>query len=311
MLAMRWAEPFVDPSWAFELKWDGIRAILTFGDGRPLIRSRAGNDLSGRYPDLAAHAPQRPLVLDGEIVAFDESGRPSFEVLQQRMGLTGRADVAEAMRTTPVAFAAFDVLFDGAEVIDEPWELRRRRLELLALAPPYVVSHVVPGDPTGLWELVQERGIEGIVAKRLGSVYRPGERSPDWRKITRFRQVRAVVGGYLPGEGGRAGTFGSLLLGLHDAGGLRWIGSVGSGFSDAALAAIREALDAMTIGECPFVPDPELPRSAVWVEPHLVAVVQYKEFTGSGRLRGPSFKGFTDDDPTAITWQAEGPDGPG
>jgi bifunctional non-homologous end joining protein LigD len=120
-----------------------------------------------------------------------------------------------------------------------------------------------------------------------------------------------VVGGYLPGEGGRAGSFGSLLLGLHDLAGLRWIGSVGSGFSDAALAAIREALDAMTIGECPFVRDSELPRAAVWVEPQLVAVVQYKEFTGSGRLRGPSFKGFTDDDPAAITWQAEGPDGLG
>jgi bifunctional non-homologous end joining protein LigD len=119
--------------------------------------------------------------------------------------------------------------------------------------------------------------------------------------------VRAVVGGYLPGEGGRAGTFGSLLLGLWEAGALRWVGSVGSGFGDAALAAIRETLDVLTIEESPFWSSADLPGNAVWVEPRLVALVQYKEFTGAGRLRAPSFKGFTDDDLATVTWENEGP----
>jgi bifunctional non-homologous end joining protein LigD len=308
MLATAHPRPFIDAAWVFELKWDGIRGIVTVGPDSPVtITSRAGNSLTARYPDLHHLALPRPTVLDGEIVAFDDDGRPSFEVLQQRMGRAG----VDAVGVVGVSFVAFDVLFDGEQVIGESWIARRERLESMRLPDPYVVSSVVPEDPSDLWALVEERGIEGIMAKRRSSIYRPGARSPDWRKITRFRQVRAVVGGFLPGARGRADSFGSLLLGLWSDGGLRWIGAVGTGFDQQQLAAIRGALDEMTIDESPFIDPVAIPSGAVWVVPQLVALVQYKEYTTAGRLRGPSFKGFTDDDAGSITWDREGPDAPG
>jgi bifunctional non-homologous end joining protein LigD len=157
-----------------------------------------------------------------------------------------------------------------------------------------------------LWEFVLDRGLEGMVAKRIGSEYRPGVRSPDWRKIHNLHTVRALVGGYTPGERGRSRTFGALLLGLRDGDKLRWIGAVGTGFSDMALASIRAGLDQNRRAASPFHPDSEIP-SATWVEPYLVAAVEYSAWTGAGRLRRPVFKGFTDDDPETITWEAEGP----
>jgi bifunctional non-homologous end joining protein LigD len=311
MLAGRRPAPFVDPDWAFELKWDGVRAVVSWDGATVTLWSRTGNDISATYPELGDFRAERPLVLDGEIVTLDDTGRPSFEKLQRRMNLSGPQEIATAVHTVPVSYVAFDVLFDGDDITDRPWDTRRERLDALHLEPPFVTSAVVMADPTSLWRLVEERGLEGIMAKRRASPYRPGARSNDWLKITRFRQVRALVGGFLPGDGARAGIFGSLLLGLWDAGSLRWIGAVGSGFSGAALRAIRETLDVLETADSPFAPDAETPANAVWVEPRLVALVQYKEYTSAGRLRGPSFKGFTDDDPTTITWEREGPGGPG
>ncbi len=309
MLATPWPEPFVDRDWVFEVKWDGVRTIVTW-DGRAVsLRSRAGNDATARYPELGGLRAAHPLVLDGEIVALDSSGRPSFERLQQRMNLSGIQRIGEAVEGVPVSCIVFDVLFDGAEIIAKPWEERRERLERLILPAPFVLSATAREDPEGMWSLVVDRGLEGIVGKHRASSYRPGARSTEWRKISRFRQLRAVVGGYLPGDGGRAGTFGSLLLGLWVPEGLRWVGAVGSGFDDVSLRAIREALDQMTIDRSPFIPDAAMPRGAIWVAPFLVAVVQYKEFTSVGRLRAPSFKGFSDDDPAGITWSIEGPTG--
>jgi bifunctional non-homologous end joining protein LigD len=311
MLAARRSGPFIDSDWAFELKWDGVRALLSWNGATVTLRSRAGNDMSAKYPELLTFQADRPVVVDGEIVALDDTGRPSFERLQQRMNLSGAREINAASAAVPISYVAFDVLFDRGDVTAEPWEDRRLRLDALQLEPPFVSSAVVIGDPTSLWRLVEQRGLEGIMAKRRRSMYRPGARSADWLKITRFRQVRAMVGGFLPGDGARSGIFGSLLLGLWDAGSLRWIGAVGSGFSGVALRAIRDTLDVLEIAESPFAPNADLPTNAVWVEPRLVALVQYKEFTSAGRLRGPSFKGFTDDDPTLITWEREGPDGPG
>ncbi len=308
MLATAWPEPFVDGDWIFELKWDGIRGLVAAGPSFGFrITSRSGNDLTSHYPELASLDVDTDVILDGEIVALDPHGRPSFEVLQQRSGRTG----AEAANVVAVTYVAFDILYDGVETIDEPWSVRRGRLEALGLQPPYDISTVIPGDPTALWSFVEERGIEGIVGKRRSSRYRAGTRSPDWRKITRFRQARAVVGGFTAGSGGRADTFASLLLGLWSGKDLRWIGSVGSGFSDRDLVAIRAALNSMQIDTSPFVDTSQIPSDAVWVEPQLVALVQYKEFTAAGRLRGPSFKGFTDDDLGEVTWEREGPGAPG
>jgi bifunctional non-homologous end joining protein LigD len=311
MLATRGERLITDPDWVHELKWDGVRTLLYFDGRNVTLRSRAGNDATSRYPELGALRADRPVILDGEIVAFDAAGRPSFERLQQRMNLGSPHLVREAVTQVPVAFVVFDLLFDGVPLVERAWTERRERLEGLELPVPLVISEVVEGDPAGLWEFIGERQLEGVVAKRRSARYRPGVRSPDWRKITKFRQVRAVVGGYLPGEGGRSGSFGSLLLGLVVPAGLKWIGAVGSGFDNATLRAIRSALDQMETDEPPFVDIADIPAGAVWVKPQLVALVQYKEFTSIGRLRGPSFKGFTGEDPTAVTWEREGPAGPG
>ncbi len=307
MLASPWPRVFAHADWVFELKWDGVRAILSW-DGRHVsLRSRRGNDATARYPELGVPVADHPVVLDGEIVSLDDLGRPSFERLQQRMNLAGGHLIARAVTAVPISFVVFDVLYDGTEVLTEPWERRRQRLEALALPPPLVPSTIVEEDPTLLWDLVDQRRLEGIVAKQKGSPYRPGVRSTEWRKITRFRSARAVVGGFLPGEGNRTGSFGSLLVGMWTEAGLRWVGAVGSGFSYASLGAVRDALDQMRRPDSPFISDPAMPKQAVWVEPVLVAVVQYKDFTASGRLRGPSFKGFTDDPPESVTWDSEGP----
>ena len=309
MLATPWPAAFTDPGWLFELKWDGVRAILNW-DGESLtIQSRSGRDVTATYPELSELSRGGPVVLDGEIVAFDETGRPSFPALQKRIGIAGGMRAIEAARTNPVSYVVFDLLFDGEDIARRPIEERLARLGAMDLPAPLVSSAVIPTDGEALFAAVVERGLEGIVAKRRGSLYRSGVRSPDWRKIAHVLAVRAVVGGFTPGGGGRAGTFGSLVLGLWDGPYLRWIGSVGTGFDDPALFAIRGALDEMTAGERPFRPDPDLPDDTTWVVPHLVARVEFKEWTNAGRLRAPSFKGFIADPVEEQTWAAEGPGG--
>ena len=299
MLATRWPGAYSDPGWAFEVKWDGVRAIASW-DGTGLdVRSRTGRPIGPEYPELDQLAGLEPCVLDGEIVAFDSEGRPSFGRLQQRKTVE-----------TPISFMAFDLLFLGAPLLEEPWTARRDRLTGLELPPPFVIPDPVVGDGEALWAGVAEQGLEGMVAKRLDSTYRPGERSPLWRKIARVDQVRAAVAGYLPGEGGRASTFGSLLLGLVEGDGLRYIGSVGTGFTSATLAAIRSAFDELATDRSPFRSGSEVPPGARFIEPSLVALVEFKEWTRAGKLRAPSFKGFTEDDPASATWISEGPPAP-
>ena len=301
MLATPWPRPFSDEGWLFEPKWDGIRGIVTWDGTAISIRTRNGTEVSDRYPELADLAGISPCVFDGEIVAFDEEGRPSFERLQQRMHRIGGRGAIHG-----VGFIAFDLLDDGGPLVSLPVEERIARLEGLDLPPPYGTVAPRRGDGDALWDLVVERDLEGMVAKRVGSPYRPGVRSPDWRKIHHLHTVKALVAGFTPGERGRASTFGALLLGLREGDALRWIGAAGTGFSDEALGSIRQSLDELRIERSPFHHDREIPK-ATWVRPQLVAVVEYRNWTGAGRLRRPVFKGFSDDDPEAITWDAEGP----
>lgn len=307
MAATAWPRVFEDDGWRFEIKWDGVRVLLFYDDGVVKLKSRSGLDATIRYPELTTFRADRATVLDGEIVALDETGRPSFERLQGRMNLSSPALVRSATEQVPITYVVFDVLHDGSTVTSESWAERRQRLERVELSGPIVPSDAV-SEARSLWDFVVERDLEGIVAKRVDSPYRPGKRSPDWRKIASFRTVRAVVGGFTPGEGGRGGAFGALLLGLWEGGRLRWIGSVGSGFSDESLVAIRGALDEMRCEVSPFVEEEAMPRPAMWVTPQLVAMVQYRQWTSAGRLRAPSFKGFTDDPVEAVTWAAEGPE---
>lgn len=304
MLATPWPSPFDDDAWIFELKWDGVRCLLSTDGGAVSLTSRAGNDMTGRYPEIASLDLPRDVVLDGEIVALDESGRPSFERLQGRMNIDRRLTEGSPI---PVTLVVFDLLRDGAPLLDLALEERGERLELLSLPEPIVVGDRFAGRSSSIWEFVEQNDLEGIVAKRLGSRYLPGAKSPDWRKIGYFKHVRAVVGGFTTGTGGRESTFGSLLLGLWDDGRLRWVGAVGSGFDDKSLHAIRGALDAMTRPESPFSDRSEMPPGTTWVEPTLVAMVRFKQWTEAGKLRAPSFRGFTDSPSQEISWAREGP----
>jgi bifunctional non-homologous end joining protein LigD len=305
MLATRWPDAFDDPGWWFEVKWDGYRAIVSADGGKVRARSRRGLDLTGPFPELRGLPIPDGVAVDGEIVAFDESGRPSFSNLQRRTGFGGQGTGAEV----GVNLVVFDLLYAGEQLTAVPYELRRARLERLELPPPIVVPEATPEQGRSLLAAARARGLEGVVAKRLGSTYLPGRRTPDWRKIAIKRRLRAVVGGYLPGEGGRTSTFGSVLVGINDDVGLRWIGAVGSGFDEATLSAFTDALRQIERPDTPFynevvVPNPNRP---VWVEPGIVVDVEYKEWTHDLHLRAPVYKGVEVADPDTVTWIEEGP----
>ena len=306
MLATRWPSPFSDEDWAFEVKWDGIRALLYFDGLRAHVHSRTGRNVTASYPELAGLSFDGIGIFDGEIVAFDGDGHPSFGALQRRMNLRGAADVARAAIDNPVGFVVFDLLHAEGPLINDTWDDRMAALAEFDLPPPCTRSQPTLGDGEALWEAVEHQGLEGIVAKRRDSPYRPGVRSPDWRKVARVQHVRAVVGGFTSGHGSREATFGGLLLGLVDGESLRYIGSVGTGFDAPILRLIREALDEMTTAESPFHDD-DLPRDVTWIHPRLVAVVRFKEWTAAGRLRAPVFHGFVDHDWETVTLAEEGP----
>lgn len=303
MLATRWPEAFDDQDWWFEVKWDGYRAVVGAAHGRVRARSRRGLDLSGPFPELEALDIPDGVVVDGEVTAFDPDGRPSFSLLQRRTGFGGNRTGA----AVGVNLVVFDLLFRGEDVTSSPYEDRRRMLGELNLESPIIVPEPTPTTGIGLFDAVKDEGIEGIVAKRLGSLYQPGRRSNDWRKIAVKHRMRAVVGGYLLGEGGRATTFGSVLVGLHRPEGLRWVAAVGSGFNEQSLSAFADALRQLERPTSPFVNDVIAPGSPVWVEPGIVVNVEFKEWTRDDHLRAPVYKGIEIADPETVTWAEEGP----
>lgn len=298
-------EGFDDPEWVFEVKWDGVRAIATTvrpGTGEPAstrLVSRLGNDVTAAYPELASlweRVLARNAVLDGEIVAFGTDGVPSFQRLQRRMHLRDEGGVDRARTRIPVTYMVFDLLaVDGAAIIDRPLAERLALLdEVLVPGGAVQRSEAVPEAGTALFSAASERGLEGLVAKRAASPYRPGQRSRDWRKLKVRRSVDCVVGGWLPGQGGRGGSLGALLLGLHDEGRLRYVGRVGSGFDEAELARL-DALLAERAGDSPFSGGPPRPpKGARFVRPDLVCRVEYGEVTEEGVLRAPSYKGLVE-----------------
>jgi bifunctional non-homologous end joining protein LigD len=302
MQAVAVDRPFSAVGWRFEPKWDGWRCLARWDGERLELRSRAGHDLTPSFPWLGPPTA-RPVVLDGEVVALDADGRPSFGALQRRTGFD--RDVGGPR---DVAVFVFDLLgLDDDDLTDRPFSDRLAALDTLALVAPWHRTPGVADDGEALWASLLDQGFEGMVAKRLDAPYQPGVRSPAWRKVVLRRSARAIVVGYTPGEGGRARTFGSLVLAVGTPEGLRWVGQVGTGFDDTALALIRSHLDEMQAEEPLLEPHPDLPGGVVWVEPRLVAHVGYREWTSDGRLRHPSFKGFGPEVPEEVTWEVEGP----
>jgi bifunctional non-homologous end joining protein LigD len=305
MKAVTGTLPPDDGSWAFEIKWDGMR-VLAHVDGRGGLRLRSGNgaDATPSYPELAGlrdALPNHDVLLDGEVVAFDESGRPSFGRLRHRMHVTAAADAARRAAEIPVVYVVFDLLvLDGVEAMALPYVDRRRLL--CDLLPANGAGWQVPehrvGDGAALYEAASERRLEGVMAKRLDSTYQPGKRSSAWVKVKVRHRQELVVGGWQPGEGGRAGRLGSLLVGYYDdSGRLRFAGKVGTGFRDAELDRLGALLAERAADEPPFDPPPPraVARIARWVRPELVAEVEFGEWTADGILRHPSYLGLRHD----------------
>lgn len=300
--------------WHFEMKWDGVRVIAHVDDGRVRLTSRRGRDETVRYPDLLADLAAlgcRNAVLDGEIVVLDPGGAPSFGLLQPRINLTRPADIAAAAAQAPAQLLLFDVLrLDDEALMRRPYEERRQLLEGLhpASGSRVQVPPEFEGDLEAALDASEAFRLEGVVAKRRGSVYQPGARARSWLKIKHRRSQSVVVGGWRPGQGNRHGTVGSLLLGIPDGDLLRYVGRAGSGFSDAGLAEADRLLAPLARAASPFedVP-PEDARDAHWVEPSLVGEVYYTEVTGPGRLRHPVWKGWRPDQaPDSVVWETPG-----
>jgi bifunctional non-homologous end joining protein LigD len=303
MLATAGTLPVRDADWAFEMKWDGIRALAFVAGGEVRLVSRSGRDISQVYPELAGLAgaiDAQDAVLDGEIVAFGDHEWPEFEALQQRMNISSAAQARVLAAQVPVSYLAFDVLWlHGKPLLDQPYTARRDRLDRLGLdggswqAPPSFRGEA----GADVQAVSRQHHLEGVVAKRLRSRYEPGRRSPSWLKIKNIRRQEVVVGGWKPGEGGRAGGIGSLLVCVHHGGVLVYSGHVGTGFTQETLRMLADKLAPLRRPTSPFgteVPAADA-RAAHWVEPVLVAEIAFSDWTRSGRLRAPSYKGLRDD----------------
>jgi bifunctional non-homologous end joining protein LigD len=279
--------PATDEGWVYEVKWDGFRTLVFVDGGRVRLQSSNRLDVTTRWPDLAEVGPAvhaESAVLDGEVVALLDDGRPSFGALVRGEG--------------PVMFMAFDLLaLNGHDTTGLPLEQRRHLLtEVLepgdrwALSPQY-------DDGEALARATEAQGLEGVMAKRRGSPYVAGKRSPTWRKVKHRRRQEFVVGGWSPGEGNRSTSFGSLALGVYEGGRLRFAGAVGTGFDARTLTSLQQLLAERPVDACPFDPPP--PKAALrrprWVRPDLVAEVEFAEWTHDGIVRHSSFQGLRDD----------------
>jgi bifunctional non-homologous end joining protein LigD len=288
--------PSDEDRYGFEIKWDGVRALAYVARGRLRLESRTGRDLTAQFPEARAlleRLGRRQAVLDGELVAFDDAGRPSFQTLQGRIHLTSEAMVRERMRSIPVTLMLFDVLhLSGRDTRELAYPARRELLEGLDLdLDGLQTPRWHRGEGAALLELSREQGLEGVIAKRLDSRYLPGRRSDAWLKVKNHRSQEVVIGGWLPGKGRRSGTLGALLAGYFEEGELRYAGKVGTGFSEQDLRLLVERLEPLRRDESPFAGrQPE--RGAIFVEPKLVGEVEFGEWTNAGTMRHPAFKGL-------------------
>jgi bifunctional non-homologous end joining protein LigD len=305
MLARTGALPVGD-DWAYEIKWDGVRAIGYAEGGRLKLESRNGNNVTPRYPELRALGRAlgaHEAILDGEVVALDADGHPSFQRLQRRMHLTSEGQVRRLSESEPVVYMIFDLLWlDGHSLLGLTYTERRARLAELELAgPTWQVPAYHQGNGPGLLEATKAQGLEGLIAKRIDCPYVPGRRAQGWVKVKNVRNTDVVVGGWVGGDGGRLGRIGALVIGFSEPDGtLRYAGKVGTGFTDAELTRLQGIVDALGRDSSPFSgTQPE--KAAHFIEPKLVARVEYTGITEAGTIRHPSYKGLRDDlDPAEV-----------
>jgi bifunctional non-homologous end joining protein LigD len=294
------------------MKWDGVRALAFVSDGVMRLVSRTGKDITRTYPEISGPteilgtAGPGQVLLDGEIVAFTD-GRPDFEALQPRMHVSSADAAVRLSATIPVTYLAFDVLqLEGVPLLARPYSSRRETLKtIMGNGPGFLIPPNFPGpDLDAVREASVATGLEGVVAKRLDSLYEPGARSGNWLKVKNLLRQEVVVAGWKPGQGNRSGLIGSLLVGVHSSSGaLLYAGHVGTGFSDPVLRMLTRLLEPLGRPGSPFdgpVP-PEYAGPAVWVEPRLVIEVTFNRWTRAGRMRAPAYQGLRDDkDPADV-----------
>jgi len=287
------------PEWVFEEKYDGIRAITGRENGQIKIWSRMLQDLTGGFPHVVAALEalaKGNLMIDGELVALDAKGVSRFQLLQRR-GAAG---------ASPTRYAIFDLLEeDGRSLMSRPLTERRAALERLVgrRTAPLFVSRRLVRDGKAAYHEAKRLGWEGIIAKDERSPYQPGVRSPFWRKVKVRKESEFVVGGYTAPKGGRQ-HLGALLVGLYDGPTLRYVGKVGTGFTQETLDILARKLETLRTDRPPFDPPPRM-RDATWVRPKLVAQLVYAEWTADGKLRQPAFLGLrTDKSPSECMWSS-------
>jgi bifunctional non-homologous end joining protein LigD len=301
MLATGGYEPFDRKGWWFEPKFDGVRTLLYLVGEDVRLISRTGRDQSASYPELARvyrRINATNAVVDGEIVATDDQGRTSFELLQQRINLSSASEIERATKKIPVEMVAFDLLWlDGEDLTGLPLSERRQRLTKVVMEDKGIrLIYWVPDEGTRFHAAAKELGLEGIIAKKASSRYVPGRRSDDWRKVKILKRQDCVILGYTPGQRGRSSSFGALFLGAYRDGELIWTGQVGTGFTDRMLKDLLGELKELE-SDGPPIGDPELRKvkGARWTRPELVCEVEYLQMTAAGKLRAPSFKGLRPD----------------
>lgn len=294
MLATAGALP-AGPEWSYEFKWDGVRVLALFAGSSPDLFARSGAVVTSAYPEIADLRLPEGTLLDGEMVVLDGAGRPSFTALAERMHVRELGRAARLAATLPVTYMIFDLLFlDGHDCTGLPYQVRRERLEQLGLAGPHWMVPPVFGDGTATAAAARENNLEGVVAKRNGSVYLPGRRSTDWVKVKFDRTGDYVVGGWRSG----VRKLGGLLVGVPTPDGLAFRGRVGGGIGAVAEKELLAELEPLARRDSPFAPGAvprEDSRGAHWVRPELVVEVRYGNRTPDGRLRFPRYLRLRDD----------------
>ncbi len=296
--------PDDDDRWAYEIKWDGIRAIAVSEPGTLKLFTRNQNEVSSRYPELRAFnraLSHHRAILDGEIVAFGSDGNPSFSALQARMHLTSESAARRLAKASPVSYVVFDLLWlDGHDLTRQPYAARRELLRgLIADAPRWTVPDHVVGHGSQVLEAAKAQGLEGVMAKRLDCPYDPGRRANNWLKVKLVQRQELVVCGWVPGTGRRRDLIGALVLGVHEDDGLRYAGKVGTGFTQAELDRLAGLLGPLEQPASPLTATGRAkpPREAIWVAPRYLAEVEFAEWSPDGQPRHPSYKGLRDDKP--------------